>query len=431
MPLAKPDASEGKENATTTQAERAKEKRKEILKVSTKSTEGNNGLEGYASKTQAELELMLQKRRLQRTGTKPLLIKLLEVLDELESSDHAQPATDKASSQGESSSAGEIRLNDNLSDAQTSLDAGSSWPETSGTRDQLIARLEENRTVYYEEYTTDELSDMLKRRHVVGASTGSKALKIARSRLDDESPRDKGDVLDVIELYVKLELREETVYRYKCAREAISKGDYSFVMNTHYEDERLEGMLRERNLSESGTKPAKVERLREDDARREEPFLTSVFDDLINREEAEWKRMKPRFEKLTGRRIDSDCSDCSINKILSEQSRRWKDDPLYKYQENAPPPKPMTTYDWRKSQWADRTSRQLFEITENRGMPEVGGTTKAGMIKWLETGEIDYEEYYTTPLYHWCQKRGIKVKYPEKKENLVRLLKEADEKEKN
>jgi hypothetical protein len=62
-----------------------------------------------------------------------------------------------------------------------------------------------------------------------------------------------------------------------------------------------------------------------------------------------------------------------------------------------------------------------------REMP--GSGPKAAMIKWLETGNIEYDELYAFSLESLCRDRDIKFKSREKKAELVRLLKEADERE--
>ena len=58
-----------------------------------------------------------------------------------------------------------------------------------------------------------------------------------------------------------------------------------------------------------------------------------------------------------------------------------------------------------------------------------GSGPKAAMIKWLETGNIEYDELYAFSLESLCRDRDIKFKSREKKAELVRLLKEADERE--
>ena len=59
----------------------------------------------------------------------------------------------------------------------------------------------------------------------------------------------------------------------------------------------------------------------------------------------------------------------------------------------------------------------------------LGSGPKAAMIKWLETGNIEYDELYAFSLESLCRDRDIKFKSREKKAELVRLLKEADERE--
>lgn len=84
-------------------------------------------------------------------------------------------------------------------------------------------------------------------------------------------------------------------------------------------------------------------------------------------------------------------------------------------------------YNWRESHWASRTERQLNEICSRREMP--GSGPKAAMIKWLDTGSVEYDDLYVGSLERICAERGIKYRSGEKKVELVRLLEESDEQE--
>jgi hypothetical protein len=58
-----------------------------------------------------------------------------------------------------------------------------------------------------------------------------------------------------------------------------------------------------------------------------------------------------------------------------------------------------------------------------------GHGPKAAMLKWLDTGSVEYEDLYAGSLEMICFRRGIKHRSGEKKVDLIRRLKEADEQE--
>jgi len=88
---------------------------------------------------------------------------------------------------------------------------------------------------------------------------------------------------------------------------------------------------------------------------------------------------------------------------------------------------PICGYKWQDSHWASRTERELREICTRTDCPGAG--PKASMIKWLDTGSVDYEDLYACSLEQICRNRGLPAKSGEKKADLVRRLKEADEAE--
>ena len=51
------------------------------------------------------------------------------------------------------------------------------------------------------------------------------------------------------------------------------------------------------------------------------------------------------------------------------------------------------------------------------------------MLKWLDTGDIEYEDMYIGGLTSICRERDVAYKGSAKKMDLVRLLREADEAE--
>lgn len=58
-----------------------------------------------------------------------------------------------------------------------------------------------------------------------------------------------------------------------------------------------------------------------------------------------------------------------------------------------------------------------------------GHGPKAAMVKFLDTDSVEYEDLYASSLGSMCYKRGIAYKSTAKKDDLVRILKEADDEE--
>lgn len=58
-------------------------------------------------------------------------------------------------------------------------------------------------------------------------------------------------------------------------------------------------------------------------------------------------------------------------------------------------------YDWKQSNWTSRSNLELIEICQRREIP--GADTGATMIKWLETGHLEYEDLYVSSLEALCR----------------------------
>lgn len=268
---------------------------------------------------------------------------------------------------------------------------------TSGSRDELLARLEQS-SINYDDLLSEQLTEMLKGRHITNSATGSKAIKIERLRLNDKLARDTGTHGDG-ELYAKFDV---TQYVIADLEKTISNDGYSSKT-----PRVLNSMLTKRKLSTSGSIPVQIARLRKDDRKR------------LDKWKKEYIVAKQNLEKAIGRTIDDGLS----SKV--EDQVRAEDYQMEKTSRDARPKIPICDYEWRNSHWASRTERQLREICERREYPGYG--PKAAMIKWLETGTLDYQDLYTVSLERMCRERGIHTKHGEKKDELVRLLKEADE----
>lgn len=200
---------------------------------------------------------------------------------------------------------------------------------TIGTRNELIARLEENPDVDYEQFTTGELSEMALRRHMQMGSTGPKALKIVRHELNDELKRGARSILEG-ELYGSIAAMEMIVGDFRRYQEKVLSGDYSFVKRFCQPSSILIDLLRARNLPESGSIATKIDRLRKNDATHMTPFVTRKFEDRINDARAEWEKHRVTFEKVTGRPL------LSATRDLDEENKNNGRDSIYKRKPKAP-----------------------------------------------------------------------------------------------
>ncbi|KAF2496428.1 hypothetical protein BU16DRAFT_538967 [Lophium mytilinum] len=330
--VAKSNESEGVENAAPIQAKKPSNKKEDVVKVS---NGGDQEPEGYASKTNGELAFMLRERGLPYNGIKSVLIGRLEDFDEKQKSNISKPGAPGGKA-GESTSAEPI-LDEGNSEAdslrrQTDFASKDNSKlrlmlearklPVSGTRDELIARLEQNPIVDYDQYTPNELSAMAMRRKMRQGAAGPKASKIARLRQNDELKRDTGNSQEDT-LYIGLSSMEMIMGLLHQEQVSASRGDYSFVKHYRNSGKILDDMLTERNLSDAGTMAAKMDRLRADDAGRETPFVSPFWQEKVKPAQAEWDQLRLAFEAATGRTLVSARAD------LNEEDMILKSDPLY------------------------------------------------------------------------------------------------------
>jgi hypothetical protein len=276
---------------------------------------------------------------------------------------------------------------------------------TCGTRQELISRLE-NSSINYEELSSEKITEMLKRRHLTMASLGNKQAKIERLRLNDKVDRDTGNSENSM-LYAKLSVAEEILVE-KVERLANSENLYTFLEPT-----KLSSLLQRRNLSTLGSKSVLLRRLQNDEAKTitKEAEAAQVKYDIA----------KLELESTTGRSVN-------VTETFKKEDNltaldHWTQDQA----QEARPKVPICDYDWKESHWADRRERELAEICSRRGMPGCG--PKAAMLKWLDTGNLDYEDMYIGGLTSICMERGLECRSKDKKVDLIRRLREADEAE--
>jgi hypothetical protein len=274
-----------------------------------------------------------------------------------------------------------------------------------GTREEMITRLE-NSPIDYERFTSAEISDRLKRRGLTMAESGSKEIKIKRLLLNDELDYDTSN-WEERDLYIQLSVKTDFVHEY--GPEMLADIDRKY---SSWNAERLHKLLKERKLSCSGDKTVLVQRLRADDRKT----LTKKLGEA----KEECKLLKAKLESLIGH---------SLQAVEDREAQREHQRRDIELQMSHKPTRlgPICDYNWKDSHWASRTERQLREICARREMPGAG--PKAAMLKWLDTGEVEYTDLYVHSLEQMCRKRGLRVKSGATRGELAKLLREADEME--
>ena len=277
---------------------------------------------------------------------------------------------------------------------------------TGGTREELVARLE-NSSIDYESLSSSELTEILNRRHVTSAATGTKEIKIQRLRLNDKLEYNTGDSHASI-LYAQRDVWEEAIPEMEQKLEALSENPYTTLTPA-----QLSKKLEKQNLNNTGSKEVMAKRLWNHEKK-----------DLA-------KNIKLRKEKLEQNNAEMESYiGHPVPRGMGRRSQEEKQEDariskeMWASRRNAVP---VCGYDWKSSHWADRDERELHEICSRRGMPGYG--PKAAILKWLDTGKFDYQDLYMGGLERICRDRGIEYKQSDKKADLVRRLKEADEAE--
>ncbi|PVH71456.1 hypothetical protein DL98DRAFT_521047 [Cadophora sp. DSE1049] len=277
---------------------------------------------------------------------------------------------------------------------------------TAGTREELIARLESS-SIDYESLFSTELTEILNRRHVTGAATGTKDIKIQRIRLNDKIDYNTGDSHATI-LYVQRDIWEEAIPEMEQKLEALAENPYTTLTPA-----QLAKKLEKQNLASTGSKEAMAKRL----WNHEKKDLAKTI--KLRKEKLEENNAE--MESYIGHPVPRGM-DTRAREEKAEDARISNE--MWVSRRNAVP---VCDYDWKDSHWAGRTERELNEICSRRGMPGYG--PKAAMLKWLDTGNIDYQDMYMGGLTRICHERGIGYKESDKKADLVRRLSEADEAE--
>jgi hypothetical protein len=270
---------------------------------------------------------------------------------------------------------------------------------THGTREELITRLE-NSSIDYESLSSATITEMLRDRQVVCSSRGNKDYKIERLRINDQAERDSGKSGEAY-LYGTLSAMEMVLT--ECHK--FESRDYSTLKPA-----KLAALLDKRKLAKSGSAAVLIKRLQKDDRMSNEKRRKLA--------QAKHDQVKRDLETKTGRSVIA-------TDVMEREDRKYALESQLQREFEGPPPKPVCDYDWKDSHWAGRTERELSEICQRRGMPGYG--PRAAMLKWLDTGNVDYEDLYVGGLQRICTERGLEFREKDKKVDLVRRLQEADE----
>lgn len=211
-------------------------------------------------------------------------------------------------------------------------------------------------------------------------------------------------------LYVEADVSRCAWKELVAKQEAVLAGGDRSYSTTTWTFGKLGALLKDRKLKASGTKEQLIARLRAYDAKK-------LAED-IGKARKKHDSLKRRLEEQIGHSIqDTDLA-------RTEKLVDTLDHQIQSQAQKSRPGIHICDYDWRDSHWASRTERELSEICSCRGMP--GHGPRAAMIKWLDTGTVEYEDMYAGSLEMMYFKRGIKCRSGEMKVELIRLLREAD-----
>jgi hypothetical protein len=276
-----------------------------------------------------------------------------------------------------------------------------------GTREEMIARLGDS-LIDYESLPAGQLSDMLRGRRITAYGQGSKEVKIERLRRSDKLHYDTGNSGDAV-FYGQTWALENMVAEWEAKRakaltETAENNQYS-----SWKPARISTHLEKRKLSKSGSVMVQIARLWNDD--------NKTVNKNLKERTAKYEEAKAKLEVAIGHPVHK------IESVMAEGDEMRRLDT--KVLEQAQPiRKPVCAYNWKDSHWASRTERELSEICRRREMP--GSGPKAAMLKWLDTGSVDYEDLYVDSLVQMCMERGIKHKSSDNKVELIKKLREAD-----
>lgn len=202
---------------------------------------------------------------------------------------------------------------------------------TSGTRKELISRLEKS-SFDYNTYSSEQLTELLKARHVTNAATGPKHVKIQRLVLNDAVDRDTAN-WDDTKLYVDADVKKWSLDLLVARQGAILSGAEKPYSTSTWTLKKLGALLKERKLPLAGTREEIVERLQSCDRQR----LTED----IAKARGEFHSAKERLEKQVGHPVE----DADVFGQETEEDLKAVDNQVERDAVNSRPQIPICDYD--------------------------------------------------------------------------------------
>lgn len=161
--------------------------------------------------------------------------------------------------------------------------------------------------------------------------------------------------------------------------------------------------------------------------------------ELIGSDGAVYNRLKAEVEEMSGYTVDDfeEIAEYAVHSFKEKREQARKISLQDKnIRRNIPPTKisgRVCEYDTTDSSWALKTERQLRAIVKKKGDMKIDGVvvwgTKSTMVKWLDTGNLEYEDVSQMALSELCKDRGLTLKCNELRHSMIAKLKEADDDE--
>ncbi|TGO57684.1 hypothetical protein BCON_0063g00420 [Botryotinia convoluta] len=255
----------------------------------------------------------------------------------------------------------------------------------------------------YESLTCDQLSTLLSAR-LLPCSGVTKAARIERLRYDDALDRDNGNMEDR-SLYTHLVICQDEIQRYEQLMNWVEgeEGDKS------YQDLEVAGLRSPMDLRQQGRKVKCL-------ARKKKVEISTLMGSEVPAELERWEK------KLADTRVDLESRiGHSIPAEVSMYESSRYDVPVVTEKAGD---RGALTYDPKKTNGDLFSAWELCRIAMEEGA--LGYGTKDAMIKWLETGILEYEDMHLESLREQCWKRLVPQYSNDDKAALMEKLKILD-----
>ncbi|CCD56656.1 hypothetical protein BofuT4_P144640.1 [Botrytis cinerea T4] len=272
----------------------------------------------------------------------------------------------------------------------------------------------------YESLTCDQLSTLLSAR-LLPCSGVTKAARIERLRYDDALDREYGN-MEERSLYTDLVICQKEIQSYERLMDWFEdeEGDRT------YQDLEVAGLRCLMDLRQQGRKEKCVcedsqliDWLEADDkklARKNKIEVSTLMGSEIPAELERWEK------KLADARVglESRIGHPLPAKVLAHESSKYDVPVVTKTARD----RRAVNYDPKKTTWALFSAWELCKIAKEKGAPGYG--TKDAMIKWLETGILEYEDMHFESLREQCWKRLVPQYSNDDKAALIERLRILD-----